>query len=440
MSAASLDSGRSAGLTSSPNPRSIGGVKIASIVNFFIGLAIFTGGFVTFEPAPYELVLAAFLGVSLLLGLRIPVSILPILIPVFTFALGGIISSFQIEDYYRGMIYNAVTLFLGLTSVFFAILIAKEMGRLRLIFRVYVVAAAVTSLLGILGYFGIPGFDIFTRYDRAQGAFADPNVFAPFLIAPILYLIYGIMNRSITMLPIRAAFLFVILLGEFLAFSRGGWGVTTLTALMFYCLLLLNEPKAQVRAKYILMGVAGLGSLIVAVVIALQIDAIAEIFVQRAQVVQNYDGARLGRFARHAIGFELALSSPWGIGNLEFGHIYGEDEHNVYLRSLMSYGWIGFVSWMTIILWPLIVGFKMLFLNRPWLVYFQICYVVFLGHLMLAWVIDIDHWRHVYLLLGMIWGCILLEKKHQKDKKLSRRQVAPVSPHRTPNGNLVPAE
>ncbi len=440
MSAASLDSGRSAGLALGPNPKSIGGVKIASIVNFFIGLAIFTGGFVTFEPAPYELVLAAFLGVSLLLGLRIPVSILPILIPVFTFALGGIISSFQIEDYYRGMIYNAVTLFLGLTSVFFAILIAKEMGRLRLIFRVYVVAAAVTSLLGILGYFGIPGFDIFTRYDRAQGAFADPNVFAPFLIAPILYLIYGIMNRSVTMLPIRAAFLFVILLGEFLAFSRGGWGITTLTALMFYCLLLLNEPKAQVKAKYILMGVAGLGGLIVAVIVTLQIDAIADIFVQRAQVVQNYDGARLGRFARHAIGFELALSSPWGIGNLEFGHIYGEDEHNVYLRSLMSYGWIGFVSWMTIILWPLIVGFKMLFLNRPWLVYFQICYVVFLGHLMLAWVIDIDHWRHVYLLLGMIWGCILLEKKHQKDKKLARRQVAPVSPHRAPNGNLVPAE
>ncbi len=63
MSAASLDSGRSAGLALGPNPKSIGGVKIASIVNFFIGLAIFTGGFVTFEPATYELVLSSFLGV-----------------------------------------------------------------------------------------------------------------------------------------------------------------------------------------------------------------------------------------------------------------------------------------------------------------------------------------------------------------------------------------
>jgi len=139
------------------------------------------------------------------------------------------------------------------------------------------------------------------------------------------------------------------------------------------------------------MGVAGLATLVIALIAALQIDAISEIFTQRAQVVQSYDGARVGRFARHAIGFELALSKPWGIGNLEFGFLYGEDEHNVYLRSLMSYGWIGFVSWLTIILWPLIAGFKSLFLNRPWQVYFQICYIVFFGHLLLAWVIDIDH-------------------------------------------------
>lgn len=418
-------------------PKTIGGVKASSIMNFFMGLAIFMSGFVTFEPAPYELLLAAMLGVSLIFGLRIPVGILPILIAVSTFTLGGIISSFQIDDYSRGIIYNLVTLFLGFTSVFFAIIIANEMGRLRLIFRIYVVAAALTSILGILGYFGLPGFDVFTRYGRAQGAFADPNVFAPFLIAPILYLIYGIMNRSVTMLPIRAGFLFVILLGEFLAFSRGGWGVTTLSALMFYSLLLLNEPKPETRAKYILMGVAGLATLILALTVALQIDAIADIFVQRAQVVQNYDGARLGRFARHAIGFELALSQPWGIGNLEFGQLYGEDEHNVYLRSLLSYGWIGFVSWLAIILWPLAVGFKMLFLNRPWQVYFQICYVVFFCHLLLAWVIDIDHWRHVYLLLGIMWGCILLEKKHRKLQNYARAKASKAQAYK---GTALPAE
>ncbi len=384
------------------------------LANALIALAVFSGGFVIFEPVPYELILAGLLVVFFMTGLRLPIAIFPLLIASVTFSIGGIISSFMIDDFQRGLIYNAVTLFLGLTAVFYALIIAQDMGRLRMIFRVYVVAAAATSVLGILGYFDLPGFELFTRYGRAQGAFADPNVFAPFLVPPILYLMYGVMNRSVTLLPVRAGFLMVILLGVFLAFSRAGWGLTVVTGSMFYFLLLISARTAPVRAKFILMGVAGIAALIVALFAALQVEAIADLFSERAKVVQNYDGERLGRFARHAIGFDLALSKPFGIGNLEFGFLYGEDEHNVYLRALLSYGWLGFVSWLALVLWPLITGFSMLFQNRPWQVYFQISYVVLVGHLLVGWVIDIDHWRHVYLLLGVLWGCILLEKKRNR--------------------------
>jgi hypothetical protein len=394
----------------------LAGIRLDRLANSLLAVAVFLGGFVIFEPAPYEVVLAGLLGIFFLLGMRIPLSIMPLLIPVTTFTIGGLIASFMIDDYQRGMIYNAVTFFLGVTSVFFAILIREDMGRLRLIFRAYVIAAAATAVLGILGYFGMPGFDMFTRYDRAQGAFADPNVFAPFLVLPLLYLMYGIMRRSVALMPIRLGFFLIIVLGELLAGSRAGWGLTLVTAGLFYVLLLINEPKAKVRAKYLLLGVFGGATMIVGVIGALQVDAVWEIISQRAKVVQDYDGARIGRFARHLIGFELALSKPFGIGNLEFGFLYGEDEHNVYLRSLMSYGWLGFVSWLTIILWPLIAGFKSLFLQRPWQPYFQIAYIVFVGHLLVGWVIDIDHWRHVYLILGVIWGGILLEKGYRESK------------------------
>lgn len=390
------------------------------LANFLIGLAVFSGGFVIFEPAPYELLLAGLLFLFLLFGMRVPKTVLAIVIPTATFTLGGLISSFMIEEYMRGVIYNAVTFFLGLTSAFFAIVIANEMGRLQFIFRIYVIAAAVTSALGVFGYFGIPGFDMFTRYDRAQGAFADPNVFAPFLVPAILYLIYRIITQPIAMLPIRTGLLLIILLGEFLAFSRAGWGLTVLCMGLFYFLLLVNASTQAMRARFILMGVAGLAFLIVALMVALQIDAIWKLFVERAQVVQSYDGARIGRFARHAIGFELALSKPFGIGNLEFGFLYGEDEHNVYLRSLLSYGWLGFVSWLALVFVPLGIGFKHLFKKRPWQPYFQIAYVVFFGHLLVGWVIDIDHWRHFYLLLGIIWGGILLEERHQEDLRRAR--------------------
>jgi len=391
------------------------GLPADLVTNFFIGLAVFLGGFVLFEPAPYEIVLAAMIVIGLSFGMRIPRDMLPVLIPVTTFAIGGLISAFQIDDYNRGLIYNAVTFFLGLTTIFFAIMIKNDMARLRLIFRLYVIAAVVSSLLGILGYFGLPGLEIFTRFGRAQGVFADPNVFAPFIVPPILYLMYGVMNRSITKLPIRLGLLSILLLAELLAFSRAGWGLTALSMGLFYFLLLVNERDMRIRAKYILFGLFGFTALIIALLIALQIEAIAEIFVQRAQVVQDYDGARFGRFARHAIGFELATQKPLGIGTLEFGFLYGEDEHNVYMRSLLTYGWLGFASWLMIIGLPLAYGFKLLFKTRPWQIYFQVAYVVFVGHLLVGWIIDIDHWRHFYLLMGIIWGCIMLERQQGRE-------------------------
>jgi hypothetical protein len=38
-------------------------------------------------------------------------------------------------------------------------------------------------------------------------------------------------------------------------------------------------------------------------------------------------------------------------------------------------------------------------------------------------VIDIDHWRHFYLLIGIIWGCAGLEHRYQQQLR---------SDHRTP--------
>ncbi len=389
------------------------------LMNFAIVVAVFSGGFVIFEPAPYELLLAALLGVWFICGMRIPLEIMPLLILFSVFNFGGIISSFMMEDYMRGLIYVAVSYFLALTSVFFAILIKDDMSRLRIIYRTYVVSAVCTSILGIIGYFGVGGFEMFTRYSRAMGAFQDPNVYAPFLIAPILYLIYGIVNRSPTLLPLRAGALIILLLGLFLAFSRAAWGLSVVSAGVFYMLLIINEQQAKVRLKYIVLAVTGLASIAMLLIIALQFDAVSSLFSERAKAVQDYDGGRIGRFARHLLGFELALTKPFGIGPLEFGYVFGEDTHNNFVKALMAHGWIGFVTWTAINIWTLAAGFKLLFRQRPWLPYFQIAYVVFFGHVLIGNVIDTDHWRHFFLLIGIIWGCIALEKRWQKERKQS---------------------
>jgi len=381
------------------------------VANAIIAIAVFLGGFVFFEPAPYELFLAANLVCWVALGLRIPRGILPVLILFTLFNVGCALSTMQIADYITGFHYTIVSYFLALTSVFFAIVISGNHNRLPLMFKAYVVSATLSSLLGIFGYFGLPGFAQFTLYTRAAGGFQDPNVFGPFLIAPILYLVYCLLNLRFRYVVLASGFMLVILLGLFLAFSRAAWGLSILSVLIFYALLFINEQSPKKRLKYIVLAVVGILALALALGAALQIDAIYSLFAERAKVVQKYDGGHMGRFERHWIGFELALSNPLGIGPREFGKLYYEDTHNIYLKALMAYGWLGFVSWVTLMVWTIIAGFKLLFRPRPWQAYLQIAYTVFIGHMVLGWVIDIDRWRHVYLMIGIIWGCLLLERR-----------------------------
>jgi hypothetical protein len=38
--------------------------------------------------------------------------------------------------------------------------------------------------------------------------------------------------------------------------------------------------------------------------------------------------------------------------------------------------------------------------------------IVLLGHAVVGIVIDTDHWRHFYMLIGLVWGCIALERRY----------------------------
>ena len=109
----------------------------------------------------------------------------------------------------------------------------------------------------------------------------------------------------------------------------------------------------------------------------------------------------------------MAMEHPLGIGPLVFGQILGEDTHNIWLKALLDYGWLGFACWAIMIGWTIAAGFRILFRNRPWQPFLLCAYVVFIGHVALGTVIDTDHWRHFYLLIGLIWGAIALEYRHQ---------------------------
>jgi O-antigen ligase len=162
-------------------------------------------------------------------------------------------------------------------------------------------------------------------------------------------------------------------------------------------------------------------------IVILQLPGVSEMFSNRAHLEQSYDTARLGRFARYGIGFQMAMEHPFGIGPLVFGTIFGEDTHDIWLKMLMDYGWLGFVSFLTLVAWTMAAGFRILLRDRPWQPYLLCAYVAFIGNIGLGTFIDIDHWRHVYLLLGLIWGAIALEYRHQRLLRPAlQRSSAPV--------------
>ncbi|MFB9951101.1 O-antigen ligase family protein [Rhizobium puerariae] len=385
-----------------------------------IAFSVFLSGFVISEPAPYELMMVIQIAIWFLLGLKISRTVAPLLVLLMVFNLSGLTSMFVMKDMSGAPIYFAVSTFLALSSVFYAAIIENDHRRLNLIFKAWVTAAIITALLGILGYFNaFPGAHVFTRYNRAMGAFQDPNVFGPYLVAPLLYLLYRLLTGPLTRAPLLILGILVLALGIFLSFSRAAWGLLVFAGAALVVVMLLKERTTAFRFKILAIAVGAAVFLVLALAIALQFPQVSDLFTNRARLVQEYDGARLGRFERHKIGFLMAMERPLGLGPMAFGKIFGEDEHNIWLKTLTTYGWLGAVTYQIMIWSTLWLGFRYMLRERPWQPYLMIAWVMILGHAIIGNVIDTDHWRHFYLLLGIVWGCAALEHRHGRARSPS---------------------
>ncbi|WP_274424710.1 O-antigen ligase family protein [Chelativorans sp. YIM 93263] len=373
--------------------------------------------------------MAGLIPIWALFGLRLSRHQMPLLLLLVLFNIGGLISMSQLADLGDIPLYLAVSFFLAITSVFVAAVIETQPGILPAIIGGWIVAGIFTALFGIAGYFqAFPGAEMFTRYGRATGVFQDPNVFGPFLTLPAAFLLYKIMTGRLTLALLAVLPFLVIVLGIFLSFSRAAWGLFSFSAVGLVVALFIHYREGHVRLRIVTMSLVSTVIVGLALLILLQIPAVADLLSVRAQLTQDYDGARLGRFARHFIGFMLATENPLGIGPLVFGRMYGEDTHNIWLKALLAYSWLGFAAYFLLIVWTIAGAFRYIFRARPWQPYFVCTFIVFVGHVALGTVIDTDHWRHFYLMLGMLWGMMALEQRHQS--QLGRGEFTPVDQKR----------
>ncbi|MGH7003860.1 MAG: O-antigen ligase family protein, partial [Alphaproteobacteria bacterium] len=233
--------------------------------------------------------------------------------------------------------------------------------------------------------------------------------FGPFLMLPLTWLVHGVLTGRLRTLPMRLIPLLILTLGIFLSFSRAAWGMALLVMTGLALALFIRNPDPRFRLRIVVLAVMAVTIALAAIVLALQIPSVAELFHARAQLVQDYDDAQFGRFARHWYGLLLSIDHPLGIGPLEFGPIYGEDTHNMWLKAALDYGWIGFCSYLVLTFLTLGLGLRILFRERPWQPFLLCAYLAYVAHVAVGNIIDTDHWRHFYLLIGIIWGCVALE-------------------------------
>ena len=399
-----------------------GQISTERLGDAFLFLTVATSGVVMFEPAPYDLLLTIYAVVAFAMGLALPRAMAPLVVLLLLFNIGGILSVTQVQywthpDKSHPLIFVGISLMLMVNAIVFAAVCADRPHRMNLILKATLAAAVIAALLGVVGY-GLK-IEALMRYGRAKGPFKDPNVFGPFLVLPLIWMVRAIMMEGVTRHLGKVVWSLVILAGIFLSMSRAAWGLTAGCLVMIGFVLFVDERDARRRLRLIAMALAGLLAAALLILVVLSLGDVAELFQERAKLVQYYDGARLGRFARHWLGFLFATELPLGLGPYQFDHYFPEDPHNVFLKSLMVYGWLGFLAYTVLAFWTIFALFPSIFLPRPWKPVAQVVWVVLVGHQVVSWIIDTDHWRHFFLLWGLAWAIIVLEKRHRRAHRIA---------------------
>jgi hypothetical protein len=366
-----------------------------------------SGAIVLIEPSPYELVTLASAAVFIATGVRLRIVFMPLLLLLFLLNLGYTISAVPLLADSTIASWIATSWYMAVTVMFFALVMAEDTKvRLDMLRRGLAVGAVIASLAAVAGYFhAVPGgYDLLTLYGRARGTFKDPNVLGAFLILPSLLMLQNVVTAHFAKALRSGIALIIMALAILLAFSRAAWGGLVLTAAFMLAMMVLTSTARRERSRIVVMTLAAAvaGALLIAVL--LSFDSIAEMFQQRASFDQSYDEGRFGRFGRHILGADMALDLPFGIGPLQFHHYFPEDTHNSYLNAFMSGGWLSGICYPTLVFATVILGFRHIFLRVPWQRSYIAIFAAFLGTVGESFIIDTDHWRHFFMMLGAMWG------------------------------------
>ncbi|HZL29509.1 MAG TPA: O-antigen ligase family protein [Pseudolabrys sp.] len=367
-------------------------------------LTVLASSIAFIEPSPHDGLMGVLAIAGVIAGIRFHRILAVPLLLLLGWNFFGLMTLLNVPGQEKTVQYAVTSIYLALAALLFAMLFSENtVARLKAMRSAYILTAAFTAICGAIGYFHLfPGAEMFTLYDRALGTFKDPNVYAPFLILPALFLLEGMLTRRIELSGIF--FSGIILFGLLLGFSRGSWFNFSVALAVVIALSLLTAPTPKARTRIIGLTLAGVAVIAILLAILLSIHSIGGMFEQRAQLIQNYDVGTGGRFRLQELAVTSVLNFPNGMGPFEFARVHGLQQHNVYLQAFLVYGWAGGLSYILLLVATLWVGFKYALVRTPWQGCAIAAVAAFFGLILEGFIIDTDHWRNFFLIMGIIWG------------------------------------
>jgi|TARA_R110000868_G_scaffold141256_3_gene357606 hypothetical protein len=260
--------------------------------------------------------------------------------------------------------------------------------------KVYIVSCVVASILGTVGF--LTQIELLTWDGRAKGLIDDPNMYGSFLIPAAVFCAY-FLSRGQGKVLLSGA-LAIVLVGILLSFSRiavvAGFGC-------FFAFVFFHNRGHPRRLLLIVGGLVATGIVLFAVASMISAE-FTEKLMDRLTFAKSYDLGEEGRYARYALVLPMIFQNPIGVGVLQLEKIFPEPIHNIWLSSFVNYGWGGGISYVTLAIGSVVVSIRNYRRTKNELTIALLISLV--GIVMASTLHEGEHWRHTWLLYGLVWG------------------------------------
>jgi O-antigen ligase/polysaccharide polymerase Wzy-like membrane protein len=358
------------------------------------------------EPAPVDLAFAT-LVLAILLTAPAKIKVRPALAAaVAAFAGVTLLSIANASRLSRAASYEWTTLYLIALGICLSVIFADE-DSTRGCIEVYVIGATASSILGVLALFGsYPGSHLML-YDphRTMGLFKDPNVFSGFLVPAAAILVDEIADpqRLRWRFRTKVCCLTAVAGGLLFAFSRAAWLNAALAIALVITVHLIRNGGVRQAARLVLpmlaVGAAGYGLLAV---------THSTGFLESRSHLQTYDQQR---FATQSEALHDATRHLFGFGPGQVEVNLPLASHSLYARVAYEQGVPGLVALAAIFALTLWAALHLAARRTHTGVGGAALLGSWVGLIANSFFIDTLHWRHLWIIGGLIWTSYALSER-----------------------------